>query len=159
MVKRKRVVTLYPIVNFGAAGAATLQKRTFSAAGTGAATPKYSLVAAPTTGVGYAVGDGEGTRAIVSNGSGNYTITFNDSYLYLIQVSVQFANSGAVFNAPLMVVDTNTANTNVAVNPTFPGGAAGKISVTFYNNSGIATNPSSGDQAAFAIILGDSGAP
>jgi hypothetical protein len=56
-----------------------------------------------------------------------------------------------------MVVDSNTANTNVTLN-TAPG-TGGKITVQFYNGAGSVANPANGDQAQFAIILGDSGAP
>lgn len=153
----KNIVTLFPIVNVGAAGAVTLQKRTFAAAGAGAATPKYSTVAAPTSGTPYVFGDGFGVRSVTRNSTGNWTLVLTDPYLYLIQATVQFANSGAAYNAPVMIVDSNTTNTNVALS-TAPGNG-GKITVQFYNSSGSAADPGNGDQASFAILLGDSGAP
>lgn len=153
----KGTVLLYPVVNIGLAGAVTLQKRTFSAAGAGSATPKYSLVAAPTSGQPAAIGDGYGTRSVTRNSAGNWTLVLSDSYLYLIQVSVVFTNSGASFNAPVYVVDSNTSNTNVQVNTAPYNG--GKITLQFYNGSGVATDPGNGDQAQFTVILGDSSAP
>jgi hypothetical protein len=157
LILLKRAVSLYPVVNVGAAGAVTLQKRTFSAAGTGGVTPKSSLGAAPTSGVGYAQGDGFGVKSVVRNSTGNWTLTLQDRYQFLIQVSCQFANSGAAFNAPLMVVDSNTANTNVATGSGV--GTGGKITVQFYNGSGSATDPGNGDQAQFIIVLGDATEP
>lgn len=161
MALLKRVVTLYPVVNVGAAGAVTLQKRQFTAMGSGSVAPVYSLVAAPTTGVGYAVGDGFGVRSVTRNSTGNWTLVLSDPYLYLIQCSAVFANSGASFNAPVMIVDSNTSNTNVSLNTAVGNG--GKITVQFYNTSagggGTAADPGNGDQAQFAIILGDASEP
>lgn len=153
----KKVVSLFPIINVGAAGAVTLQKRVFSAAGTGGVTAKSALSAAPTTGIGYAVGDGFGTKSVVRNSTGNWTLTLSDSYQSLVQCSCVFANSGASFNAPVMIVDSNTSNTNVALNTAV--GTGGKITVQFYNGSGVATDPGNGDQAQFCIVLLDATEP
>ena len=152
----KKLVSLYPIVNVGANGAVTLQKRQFTAMGAATAS-KSALVSAPTTGVGYAVGDGFGVRAVVRNSTGNWTLTLQDNYQALVQCTVQFANSGAAFNAPVMVVDANTANTNVS-NGTGLGNG-GKVTVQFYNGSGVATDPGNGDQAQFCVVLLDATEP
>lgn len=152
----KRVVALYPVVNVGAAGAVTLQKRVFSSVGA-ATSARSALNAAPVSGVGYATGDGAGIKAVVRNSTGNWTLTLSDPYQALIQCTVQFANSGASFNAPLMVVDSNTSNTNVQTNTSV--GSGGKVTVQFYNGSGVATDPGNGDQAQFCILLLDATEP
>lgn len=151
----KRLVTLCPVVNIGAAGAVTLQKRQFTAAGSGSVAPAYSLVAAPTTGVGYAVGDGGGVKSVARTGTGAWTITLSDSYRFLVQISVGFQNAGATFNAPVMV--TNTTGTDVTLNTAV--GTGGVIKIQFYNGAGVATDPGNPDQAQFAILLGDATEP
>lgn len=151
----KGLVALYPVINVGAAGAVTLQKRTFSAAGAGATTPKYSLVAAPTTGVGYAVGDGFGTATVARTGAGAWTITLSDSYLYLVSVVPVIANAtGALTTADLII---NSSTTNVTTNTS--AGSGGVITTIMYNAAGSAADPNTGDQVTLQIILGNSGEP
>lgn len=152
----KRLISLYPIVNVGAAGAVTLQKRTFTAMGAATAA-KTTIGAAPTTGSGYVVGDGFGIKSVLRNSTGNWTLTLSDNYQALVQCTVQFANSGASFNAPIMIVDSNVSNTVVSGGTGVGNG--GKITIQFYNGSGVATDPGNGDQAQFCIVLLDATEP
>ncbi len=150
------LVHLYPVVKMTEATTApVLQKRTFTAAGTGATAPANALAAAPTTGVGYAVGDAAGTRSVARTGSGAWTFTLSDSYLYLVGFRiVQFYSATAISTVLGVGVDTTT---NVTTYTSVGNG--GTIDVILYDESGAADPGSVGDQFTFEIILGNAGEP
>lgn len=150
----KRVVTLNPVISVGAAGAVTLQKRTFTAMGATSVAPSSSLGSAPTTGVGYVVGDGAGTRSVSLGTAGLWTITLSDSYQYLI--GVRIANTKNATGIPLAAavgVKTNSVTTNTAV------GNGGSLVVQLVDFAGAAVDPASGDVVTLEITLGDASEP
>lgn len=150
----KRVVNLFPVVSVGAAGAVTLQKRQFTAMGSGSVAPGFSLVAAPTSGVGYAKGDGAGVNAVTRTGTGLWTITLSDPYVCLLQISAMVANTSGLFTGVIPGVLTST---NVQTNTSL--GSGGVINLAINNGSGAATDPASGDLIYFNITLGDASEP
>jgi hypothetical protein len=151
----KRIVHLYPVVSVGVAGAVTLQKRTFTAGGSTALTSSSSLGTAPTTGVGYAYGDGAGTRSVSLGTAGLWTITFSDSYQYLLGVEIaQTKNATGLMTAATVGVKTNsTITTNTAV------GNGGVIAIQLADFAGNAVDPASGDVLTLRITLGDATEP
>lgn len=153
----KRVVTLYPVVKVGAAGAVTLQTRQFTAAGSGSVAPTFSLVAAPTTGVGYAKGDGAGVNAVTRTGAGAWTITLSDPYQYLIGVSFTVASTTGLLDTAALnmsVLTTGNVQTNTSL------GQGGTINLVFQASGGqTATDPASGDIIYLCIELGDATEP
>lgn len=138
----KRVATLYPIVSVGVAGAVTLNKRTF---------PSCALGAAPATGSGYNVGDGQGTRSVTRNATGKWTIVLNDVYQYLMGVVLfQTANATGVPTAAQVGVISST-------NPSAPvvTGVGTSIVVQFVDFAGSAVDPANGDFITLQITSGD----
>jgi hypothetical protein len=122
--------------------------------GAGAVAPAFSLVAAPTTGIGYAKGDGAGINSVTRTGTGAWTITLSDPYQYLIGVDFTVANTtGAATAGNLGVLTTGNVQTNTSL------GSGGTINVLWQNGSYAATDPASGDIIYLCIQLGDSSAP
>lgn len=154
LVKRK--VTLFAVVSVGGAGAVTLQKRTFSAMGATSAAPSTSLGAAPTTGVGYAYGDGGGIRSVARTGTGLWTVTLSDSYQYLLGVVIkQTANASGLITAA--GVGVLSGGTNVTTNTATGNG--GVISLALNDWAGAAVDPASGDTLTLELVLGDATEP
>ena len=150
----KKLVKLYPVISVGAAGAVTLKKRQFTAAGTTNVGPSSSLVSAPTTGVGYVVGDGAGTRSVELGTAGLWTITLSDAYLYLVGVSiVKTKNATGVPLASSVGVKTDSVTTNTAV------GNGGSLVIQLVDYAGVAVDPASGDVLTLEISLGDASEP
>jgi hypothetical protein len=152
----KSLCTLYPVVSVGAAGAVTLQKRTFTAAGASKVAPSSALAAAPTTGVGYVVGDGAGTATVVRTGTGAWTITLSDSYQYLVSVMIAGIKNTAATNAN--AINSIAWNTTGDVTTNTSVGSGGTIQVILYSGS-TATDPASGDTVILQIVLGDATEP
>jgi len=153
----KRLTAVTPVVSVAAAGAVTLQKRTFSAAGNGSVSPKTTLAAAPTTGVGYAVGDGVGTRSIMRNGPGDWTFTLSDSFQYLIGVEILGLSNTSGTNAnAVSSVAINATTTNV--NTYTSVGNGGVVRVVLFSGS-TPTDPASGDTLTLRFTLGDGSEP
>src|SRR5678815_3834055 len=112
----RELVDLYPLVAVGGSGAVTLKKRNYSSVGT-TTTPTYSLGNAATTGVGYAVGDGQGVRSVTRNSAGNWTFVLSDPYAYLVGVEVaQISNTSGAVTSPLCPIAIDSDGTNVATN-------------------------------------------
>lgn len=158
LVLQKKLVMLFPIVTFGATGAPTLQKRQFTAMGATSTAASSSLIAAPTTGVDYAVGDGVGTRSIARTGTGAYTLTLSDSYQYLLGVELaQVSNANGLLSTggftPALFAGTTNVRTNTA------RGNGGVITFILNNGSGAAADPNNGDTMTFCITLGDATEP
>lgn len=150
----KGQVSLYPVVAVAAAGAVTLKKRQYSAVGTNNS-PAYSLGNAATSGVGYAVGDGQGVRSVVRNSAGNWTITLSDPYLYLVAVRLAQLSS-ATAAATITTVGVVSGSTNVTTNTATGNG--GVVRVIFNDSAGAATDPGDGDTVTLEIVLGNSSA-
>lgn len=146
----KRLVSIYCRVNIGGSGAVTLQKWSYPIGlGSGSA---GSYGAAPTTGVGYAVGNGEGVRSVVRNGTGDWTITLSDSYQRLVGVDATFTASSGLAGA--INVGVNSTTTSVT---TFTAvGNGGLIRLTFISSQNTAADPNSGDKVDLAFTLADS---
>lgn len=159
--KLKRVATVYPVVSVGAAGAVTLKKRQFTAAGASNVAASSSLVNAPTTGVGYAVGDAMGIRTVARTGAGAWTITLSDPYQYLLGVEIiQISNATGI--ATVYAIGVVSGTTNVTTNTAIGNG--GVITVLLQNGSGAsnigaAVDPASGDTLTLRITLGDATEP
>jgi hypothetical protein len=154
LVKRK--VVLYAVVSVGAAGAVTLQKRTFTATGATATAASSSLGAAPTSGVGYAYGDGGGIRSVARTGTGLWTITLSDSYQYLLGIAIrQTSNATGLMTAAGVgiVSGSTTPTTNTA-----PGNG-GVLAIALNDWAGAAVDPASGDTLTLEIVLGDATEP
>lgn len=153
----KKLVSLYPVVAVGAAGAVTLKKRQFTAAGSGSAAPAYSLVSAPTSGVGYACGDGQGVKGVTRNSAGDWTFTLSDPYLYLVGVElVGITNTGGTNASAINGIAVNTTTTSVTTNTALGNG--GVLRVVLMSGS-TATDPASGDTVYLRFLLGDAGEP
>lgn len=152
----KRVVHLFPVVSVGAAGAVTLKKRAFTAVGS-ATTPSSSLISAPTSGVGYAFGDGAGVKKIVRNSAGDWTLTLSDPYQYLLGARIaQLSNTGGTNAAAINGLAVNTTTTSVGTNTSL--GDGGVVRVVLLADS-TATDPASGDTVTLHLILGDATEP
>lgn len=151
--KIKGIVDLYPVVAVGAAGAVTLKKRNYSSVGT-TLTPTYSLTDAPTTGVGYAVGDGQGVRSVVRNSAGNWTFTLSDPYTYLIGVEVALiSNATGAVTSPLCPVAIVSGSTTVTTNTSVGSGGTIRL-ILMASDGSTATDPASGDTITFHFTLG-----
>lgn len=153
----KGLVRLYPIVKMTASVTVpVLQKRTFTSAGTGSVTPGSALAAAPTTGVDYVVGDAAGTRSVARTGTGAWTLTLSDSYLYLVGFSiVQFVSANGI--STVLGAGIVSATTNVATNTA--RGNGGVITLLLVDESGAADPGTIGDQFTFEVILANAGTP
>ncbi len=151
--KIKGIVDLYPVVSVGGAGAVTLKRRRYSSVGT-SLTPTYSLDNAPTTGVGLAVGDGQGVRSVVRNSAGNWTFTLSEPYAYLVGVSVALiSNTTGAVTSPLCPIAVDSDGTVVTTNTALGNG--GTIQVVLMASDGsTATDPASGDTLTFHFELG-----
>lgn len=156
--KLKNLVYLYPVVEVTAAvDAPILQKRTFTAMGATSVAPSSSLGAAPTSGVGYAYGDGAGTKLVRRDAQGQWVFQFSDSYLYLVGVSIaQFASTTGISTILGVGVRLGGA-TDVTAN--YGVGTGGYIGIELYDESGAADPGAIGDRFTFEIILGNSSAP
>lgn len=152
----KKVVHLFPVVSVGAAGAVTLKKRNFSAVGA-ATTPSSSLGTAPTTGVGYACGDGAGVKSITRNSAGDWTLTLSDSYQYLLGAKIaQISNTSGTNAAGINGIAVNTTTTAVGTNTSL--GSGGVVRVVLFAGT-TATDPANGDTVTLHLILGDATEP
>lgn len=151
----KKLVKLYPVVSVGVAGAVTLKKRTYTAMGSGGVAATSSLTDAPTTGVGYAVGDGAGTRSVSLGTAGLWTLTLSDPYQYLLGISIaQTKNATGLMTAATVGVKTSsTITTNTAM------GNGGVVVVQLCDFAGAAVDPASGDTLTLEITLGDASEP
>jgi hypothetical protein len=153
----KALVDLYPVVAVGAAGAVTLKKRTYSATGT-SNSPTYSLGDAPTSGVGYAYGDGQGVRKVVRNSAGNWTFTLSDPYAYLVSVEVALiSNATGAVTSPLCPIAIVSGSTNVATNTAVGDGGTIRL-ILMASDGSTATDPASGDTLTFHFVLGTTSA-
>lgn len=151
----KRVVRLYPVFSVGVAGAVTLKKRQFTAMGATSVAASSSLVSAPTTGVGYAVGDGAGVRSVTRTGSGAWTITLSDPYQYLLGVGLALTSNstGGLTAVNVGVNSSGDVTTNTAV------GNGGTIKVVFSSAASTAADPGTTDTLVLELILGDATEP
>lgn len=153
----KRVVQLWPNISFGASGAPTLQKRVYTAGGSTALASSSSLVAAPTTGIQYAIGDAAGTMKIAQTGTGAYTLTLSDPYQALLGLEVALISNTTGLtsvDAVALVSGSTTITTNTSV------GSGGVIAFkTLNSTSGAAGNPTSGDVWTLCITLLDATEP
>lgn len=146
----KGVVTLYAEVAVGAAGAVTLKKRQYKAAGATATTPASSLVNAPTSGIDYAVGNAQGIRSVSAAGDGLWTITLSDPYLYLLGVSL--ANTSNATGVPtVMGLGVVSGSTNVTTNTA--KGNGGVVVLQLVGQDGGAVNPANGDTLTIKLEL------
>lgn len=151
--KRKQIVHLFPVVSVAGGGAVTLRKRSFTAAGSGGNLPTYSLGTAPTSGTGYARGDGEGTRSVSRTGTGAWTLTLSDPYLYLIGVRFNVESASGVSTVVQVAVDsTSNVQTNTSL------GNGGVVKLVFSSATATAADPASGDVVYLELVLGQSGA-
>lgn len=148
----KREVTLYAEVAVGAAGAVTLKKRQYKAAGATATSPASSLINAPTTGVDYVPGNGAGIRSVARTGAGAWTVTLSDPYLYLLGVEViQTLNATGIPTA--VDVGVVSGSTNVTTNTA--KGNGGVVAIQLLDKTGVQVDPADGDTVALRITLGD----
>lgn len=145
----KRLVHLYPVVSVGAAGAVTLMKRQWYQPGTIGPQGSNTLVAAPTSGVDYAVGDGAGTRSVSRTDTGDWTVTLQDPYSFLVGVDIaqqELAAPGALVVTAVSVIDSSDVTTNTAV------GNGGVINLTLNDETGAA-DPANGTIVTLHIVL------
>lgn len=152
----KRLVKLYVTVSVGGGGAVTLKKRTYTAMGSGGTAATSSLTSAPTTGVGYAVGDAVGVRSVARADTGKWTVTLSDSYQYLLGVVLALTSNttGVATAAQVGIVSgSTTPTTNTAV------GNGGVVTVQFVDFAGAAVDPASGDTIVLELTLGDASEP
>jgi hypothetical protein len=153
----RELVDLYPVVAVGGSGAVTLKKRAYSAVGTNNA-PTYSLGNAATSGVGYAVGDGQGVRSVVRNSAGNWTFTLSDPYLYLVSVEVALiSNASGAVTSPLCPIAIVSGSTNVATNTSTGSGGTIRL-ILMASDGSTATDPADGDTLTFHFVLGTTSA-
>lgn len=153
----KSLVRLYPVVKMTeSVTVPILQKRTFTQAGTAATAPANSLAAAPTTGVGYVVGDNAGTRSVARTGAGAWTLTLSDAYVYLVGISI-IGFSSATGISTVVAVGVVSATTNVTTNTAVGNG--GVITLQLVDESGAADPGTIGDQFTFEIILANATEP
>ena len=153
---QKRVRKLWPQVSVGAAGAVTLQKRTFRSVGV-VGSSNSTTAAAPTSGQGYAYSDGEGVFKVVRNSAGDWTFTLSDPYQYLLGIAlIQTSNTTGLLTSGFGV-GVVSGGTNVTTNTAV--GSGGTIEIVLNNGSGAATDPASGDTLTFEITLGDATEP
>lgn len=117
LTKVHRVVDLFFEVNYGATGAPTL-----------VVSPQHS----------------RGVASIVRNSAGNYTVTLQDAYPRMLQLThTQVVASGNPA-APLMFVVSSTVSSKTLV-------------LQFLASDGsTATDPASGEQSRFALALSNS---
>lgn len=157
MTKPKRIIKLWPTVSVGGAGAVTLQKRVFTATGATATAASSSLSAAPTTGVGFVVGDAAGTATVARTGTGLWTFTFSYPFQYLLGAAlVQTSNTSGLLTSGFgvgVVSGSTTPRTNTSV------GSGGVVAIALNNGSGAATDPASGDVLTFEFTFGDATEP
>jgi hypothetical protein len=154
---RKALLLSIPVVAVGAAGAVTLKKRQYSSVGT-TTSPTYSLGNAATSGVGYAIGDGQGVRSVTRNSAGNWTFTLSDPYAYLVGVEVALiSNASGAVTSPLCPIAIVSGSTNVATNTSV--GSGGTIRLILMASDGqTATDPADGDTLTFHFVLGTTSA-
>lgn len=153
----KGLVRLYPVIQMTASVTVpVLQKRTFTAAGTSATSPANALAAAPTTGVGYAVGDAAGTRSIARTGTGAWTLTLSDPYLYLVGVTI-IGFSSVTGISTVIGVGVVSGSTTITTNTS--NGSGGVIALQLIDESGAADPGTIGDQFTLEVILGNAGEP
>lgn len=151
----KGLVTLYPVISVGVAGAVTLKKRQFYQPGAIGVGGSYALVDAPTSGVGYAVGDGAGVRTVSRSDTGDWTITLSDPYVYLAELDIAcqtLAAPGTLVCLAVANIDSTNVTTNTAV------GNGGVINITL-NDETAAADPASGTVVTLKIVLGNATEP
>lgn len=113
-------------------------------AGTGAPT----LVTSITLANSQTVNPSLGIAGIIRNSAGNYTITLQDKYVYLLNASCVFVDPSAAPAAPDMYLTSSLVNTG----PT--------VIVQFLAPDGTtATDPASGEEVRIQLVLCDSTAP
>jgi hypothetical protein len=150
----KRIVNIFCRVNVGAAGAVTLQKWSYPTSLASKAVGSY--VSAPTTGIGYAVGNAEGVRSVVRNGTGDWTITLSDSYQRMVGWGVDFVAVAGAPAAPFVGLSTTTTDVTVAT----AVGNGGLLRFTFQASAGGgALDPASGEKVEFNLTLHDGTSP
>lgn len=151
----KNLVHLYPVVSVGAAGAVTLKKRKWYQPGAIGVGGSYTLVDAPTSGVGYDVGDGAGTRTVSRSDTGDWTITLSDPYTYLVGVRIAMQSLAAPGALVVLAVAT-ISSSNVATNTALGNG--GVINITLNDESGAA-DPADGTVVTLHLVLGNASEP
>lgn len=153
----KGLTWLFPTVTMTASVTVpVLQKRQFSAAGATSVAPSISLIAAPTTGIDYAVGDGAGTRSVARTGVGAWTLTLSDPYLFLVGVSIAGFSSATGISVPVgvgVVSGSTTITTNTG------RGNGGVIALQLFDETGAADPGTIGDSFTFCVALGNAGEP
>jgi len=139
----KKWVSLFATLNFGATGAVTLQQWQ---AGTFGGAAAYA--AAATSGF-------KGIAKVVLTSTSTYTFTLQDRFVRLLSASVtMIGTSATAVAAPGWQVVSTGTNLSPAVITTAP-----TIQVVYYNTSGSATAPGSGEQHLWQFDLADSSAP
>lgn len=153
LVKRKAEV--YCVVSVGGAGAVTMKRRSYSAGGATAVSSSTSLVAAPTTGVGYAVG-GDGVRSVARTGTGAWTVTLSDPYQYMLGCELlQTSNTTGLPTAA--AVGIVSGSTDVTTNT--GTGNGGVVAIQLVDFAGNAVDPASGDTLTLRFTFGDATEP
>lgn len=145
----KRKVDLYALFSVGAAGAVTLLKGTYT-------NGNIATTSAPTTGSGYAVGNGQGIRSVSRTGTGAWTIILSDPYLRLVGVDLaRTLNATGLLTAA--AVGVNTTSTDCQINSGVGNG--GRVDVVFNDWAGAAVDPASGDYVTLHFVFADASEP
>jgi hypothetical protein len=132
----KMPVDVYAVINIGASGAPTLEAWTPSTGGGG------SYAAAQSTGF-------RGVKSIVRNGTGDYTLTLQDSYQRLVGFDVTF-QSATTAKAVAPIVSIQGTGTTLG---TSTGGT-----IRFFTQSAAntAADPASGEVMLIHVALQNS---
>lgn len=141
----KSLKQVHLVAKVGPAGAVTLMKRVF---GNGS----YVSEPAPTSGNGYAVGNGEGVHSIERTGTGLWKITLSDTYVYFVGLQLERLYN-ATGNMTVGNVGAVSNLTNVAdgTNP----GQGGVVGAQFHDWTGGHADPAEGDSVSLVLTLGD----
>lgn len=141
----KRHVQIYGIFSVGVAGAVTMLKRTYP-------NGVVTYVTAPTTGTGYSIGNGEGIRSVTRTGTGAWTVTLSDAYMYLLETAlVSTTNTSGLLTAA--AVGCTSSDADVQTN--HGQGYGGLVKVQFNDWAGAAVDPASGDVVDLRFTFGD----
>lgn len=153
----KQPVSLWAVVNVGAAGAVTLQKWNFSALGS-SATPAKTYTAAsvgPTTFPGWPQcyqSGAEGVYSVVRTNTGLWTLTLQDQYQRLLGMTAHISVAGGLSN--IVAVGENTTISSMA-----PTGGGSIIGVALLSSTATAADPTSGHVVHIHLRLSNASEP
>lgn len=153
----KGVTHLFAAVNVGAGGAVTLQKWNYPQVNQ-TTSPARTYTAAPTTGGGNSWPQNtwqgaEGIFSVVRTGAGTWTVTLQDTYQRLLDISGFTARAGGLVTVADFAEDTSVSNyapTNA------PGSVLG---IVMFNSSDLPGDAANGDQIRLHFELQNSTTP